>query len=271
MSKILDPPYVYFSGDNVEKHTKAQHYIAIQQKLTERAIELMKLDVDYPPLILDIGCGSGIGGEMINGKGGIFVGVDIAPEMLMAALEEKDVPYNSFVRCDAGAGVPFRPGVFDGAVGIDVLRWILQPIPEGETVPKRLRKFFESVHGSLCCGGKAIFNFHPDTPDQAELLSSTATMCGFAGGIQIDFPNSSKAKVHWLVLEVGGAVSNAESSDIVVGCRNVESFQKPRHNHEHKGFNKKEWIIKKKERQRLLGVKVAHDSKYTGRSRRRWI
>jgi hypothetical protein len=36
-------------------------------------------------------------------------------------------------------------------------------------------------------------------------------------------------------------------------------------------FNRKEWIIKKKAMQRKLGQKVANNSKYTGRSRRRWI
>jgi hypothetical protein len=38
-----------------------------------------------------------------------------------------------------------------------------------------------------------------------------------------------------------------------------------------KRFNRKEWIIKKNAMQRKLGQKVANDSKYTGRSRRRWI
>ena len=272
MNKILDPPYEYFNNDFIDKNSKSVHYISIQKKLTERAIELMNLDLSYPPIILDLGSGLGIGGEVINSNGGIFVGVDISTFMLMHVAEEPEVVYNSFIRADCGSSIPVRPGVFDAAIGIDLLRWLLIPMPNSEPVSKRLRKFFESVHASLCCGGKAIFNFHPETPDQAELISTLSTQCGFAGGIQIDFPNSNKSKVHWLVLEVGGHITNSvQSNGPVVGCRYIPSFNRPDHNSKKKGNTKKEWIIKKKERQKLLGKKVANDSKYTGRSRRRWI
>ncbi|OHT13835.1 putative methyltransferase WBSCR22 like protein [Tritrichomonas foetus] len=272
-SKIEDPPYIYYTEENVDKATANVHYVSVQRQLTERALELIELDNStIPPMVLDVGCGTAISGQLFVENNINFVGVDIAPMMLLNAI--KIVPPqtpNSFVRADAGQGLPFRAGVFDAAIGIDIIRWLFANYDGCEPSPKRLRNFFESLHGALRCGARAIFNFHPETTDQAELLSSIATRCGFGGGIHTDFPNSTKARVHWLVLEVGGVMPDAVDEPFSLGgCLNVDSAHH-RRSGKKKGFNKVEWIKKKKERQRLLGKKVANDSKYTGRSRRRWI
>ena len=270
-SKIEVPPEIYYSGENADKATDNPHYVQIQRKLTERAMELIDVDSGNSQLILDVGCGTSISGQVFSENGHFFVGVDIAPEMLLRSLQI--IPGstgNQFLRADVGAGLPFRAGVFDCAIGIDVIRWLLANYDGCDPVPKRLKRFFETLHGALRCGGKAIFNFHPETSEQAEMLSSIATKCGFGGGIHTDFPNSNKAKVHWLLLEVGGvSPDQVDEQFTAYGCVNVDAF-KPRHQKK-KGFNRVEWIKKKKERQRLLGKKVANDSKYTGRSRRRWI
>lgn len=50
--------------------------------MTYRALELLNLPEDEPKLILDIGCGSGLSGEILEEYGHTWVGVDIAPSML---------------------------------------------------------------------------------------------------------------------------------------------------------------------------------------------
>lgn len=50
--------------------------------MTYRALELLNLPKDEPAFLLDIGCGSGLSGEILDEAGYIWAGVDIAPSML---------------------------------------------------------------------------------------------------------------------------------------------------------------------------------------------
>jgi len=50
--------------------------------MTYRALELLNLPPDEPCFLLDIGCGSGLSGEILDEAGYIWTGVDIAPSML---------------------------------------------------------------------------------------------------------------------------------------------------------------------------------------------
>ncbi len=54
--------------------------------MTYRALELLNLPPDEPAMLLDIGCGSGLSGEILDEEGYIWTGVDIAPSMLGASL-----------------------------------------------------------------------------------------------------------------------------------------------------------------------------------------
>ena len=50
--------------------------------MTYRALELLNLPPDESAFLLDIGCGSGLSGEILDDEGYIWTGVDIAPSML---------------------------------------------------------------------------------------------------------------------------------------------------------------------------------------------
>jgi SAM-dependent methyltransferase len=54
--------------------------------MTDRALELLNLPDAFPSYILDIGCGSGLSGEVLSESGHVWVGCDIAPSMLQIAL-----------------------------------------------------------------------------------------------------------------------------------------------------------------------------------------
>lgn len=55
--------------------------------MTYRALELLNLLPDQPAFLLDIGCGSGLSGEILDEEGYIWTGVDISPSMLGESTE----------------------------------------------------------------------------------------------------------------------------------------------------------------------------------------
>lgn len=54
----------------------------VQAEMTHRALELLALPEDESAFVLDIGCGSGLSGELLEEDGHVWVGVDVAPSML---------------------------------------------------------------------------------------------------------------------------------------------------------------------------------------------
>lgn len=54
----------------------------IQADMTYRALELLNIPPEEPAFLLDIGCGSGLSGEILDEEGYVWIGVDIAPSML---------------------------------------------------------------------------------------------------------------------------------------------------------------------------------------------
>ena len=55
---------------------------SIQAEMADRAVELLNLPSDRPCFLLDIGCGSGLSGEVLDEDGHFWVGFDISPSML---------------------------------------------------------------------------------------------------------------------------------------------------------------------------------------------
>ena len=68
---------------------------------------------------------------------------------------------------------------------------------------RRLTKFFQSLYDSLHRGARAVLQFYPESPRQLEMITNAALRCGFTGGVLVDFPNSTKAKKHFLVIDAG--------------------------------------------------------------------
>lgn len=90
--------------------------------MTYRALELLNLpESSTPSFLLDIGCGSGLSGEILEEAGHLWVGCDVAPSMLEVALE-REVEGDLFLQ-DIGQGFGFRPGTFDGAI-----RWVVSAL-----------------------------------------------------------------------------------------------------------------------------------------------
>ena len=129
--------------------------------------------------------------------------------------------------------------------------------------------------------------FYPETADQAVLISETATKVGFAGGVVVDYPNSAKAKKHYLVLSFDRSAASRPARGLT-NNQGVQEQQQQNQQQQHvtvgsmidpgmskktkpirkkKGVKTKEWIVHKKETQRKKGKDVRPDTKYTARRR----
>ncbi|XP_013142433.1 PREDICTED: probable 18S rRNA (guanine-N(7))-methyltransferase isoform X2 [Papilio polytes] len=242
--------------------------IDIQAQMTERCIELLVLPEETPCLLLDIGCGSGLSGTVLEENGHLWIGLDISSAMLDVALERETE--GDLVLADMGDGVPFKPGSFDGAVSVSALQWLFNADKKSHQPIKRLYNFFSSLYASLSRSARAVFQFYPENESQLELLTSQAMKAGFYGGVVIDYPNSAKAKKFFLVLMTGGSAPLPQA----LGVDEENSLQvKYARREASKGArgkplkNTRAWLLEKKERRRKQGKETKPDTKYTGRKR----
>ena len=175
--------------------------INIQTQLARRALEILAIPKGRNKLLLDIGCGSGISGNVLGAHDHAWVGLDISKAMLEVAMErevEGDV-----IHSDMGHGFGFRPGMFDGAISISAIQWLCSAEKSSQNPWKRCNKFFQSLYACLVKGARCAFQFYPSSPQQAEMITNAALKNGFTGGLIVDFPNSKKAKKFFLFLMAG--------------------------------------------------------------------
>ncbi|KAK7196813.1 methyltransferase-like protein [Novymonas esmeraldas] len=291
--ELENPPEVFYNATEARKYTVSTRVRTIQREMTLRALELLNLPKDEAAtaaglnrsaLLLDIGSGSGLSGDVLTEQGHVWMGVDISRDMLHIAKEDELNYYDmgaaqkaaaaaeeathltssssnarfdtSHVRwglvssssdgdaaesgtdqdddgssegedpeevgndsgahgestgprmvevlqSDIGAGLPFRPGTFDGCISISVLQWLCHSTKKGEVPQRRLMALFQSLYNALRRGAKAIFQFYPSDSGQVHMITRAAMKCGFNGGVVVDFPHSARAKKYYLVLQAG--------------------------------------------------------------------
>jgi len=277
----IAPPEFYYNDTEAKKYATNSHIQKVQTALTERALELLNLP-DGPHYLLDIGCGSGLSGEVLEDNGHVWVGVDISPSMLNIAVD-REVEGDVFLS-DMGQGLFFRPGIFDGAISISAVQWLCNADKREHVgrIGERLRHFFNSLYRSLKRGGRAVIQLYPETPEQLEMITNAALKCGFTGGVLIDFPNSTKSKKYFICLFAGPPDPNQpqpralgdediqanDTETVTYVNKTGKGYKRGDH---HDGVKSKAWIQRKKERQRLQGKDVRPDSKYTGRRRNKFF
>ncbi|GAM17000.1 hypothetical protein SAMD00019534_001750 [Acytostelium subglobosum LB1] len=268
-------PEIFYDETESRKYSSNSRIIEIQSVMAERAYELLAIPEDKTGLLLlDIGCGSGISGDVVTDHGHEWIGCDISKDMLDVSVE-REVEGDVILR-DMGQGLPFRPGSFDGAISISAVQWLCNAEKSHHNPRKRLQVFFQSLFSVLTRGGKAILQFYPENAAQIEMITSAAMRCGFTGGLLIDFPNSTKAKKYFLVLFTGANASMPQAKGVggeieeeSGGVKYVNRKSEHRRGGKRGGLKvkTKEWIKGKKDRQRHQGKEVKADSVYTGRKR----
>lgn len=199
--ELVAPPDIFYNKAEASKYyfnSRMQH---IQRKMAERAYELLNLPPVSGLTFLDIGCGSGLSGQVLEKKGHHWVGVDISGDMLNVARERK--VKGELVHLDIGDGLPFRPATFDGAISVSTLQWLCNADKSHHVPQRRLRKFFTTLYGCLRRGARAVFQFYPQDRSQLQFITNEATRVGFTGGVVIDYPHSTRAKKYFLCLFAG--------------------------------------------------------------------
>lgn len=178
-----------------------------------------------------------------------------------------------------GTGLPFRPATFDACISISALQWLCYSNSAAQVPKRRLMRFFSSLYSVLKKSARAVLQFYPETAEQAVLISECATAVGFGGGIVVDYPNSAKAKKHYLVLSCDRTAKRQMPQGLTgdeTAARHVRVAASAGNNNKKKqipirkkkgGIKTKEWIVHKKETQRQKGKTVRPDSKYTARRR----
>jgi 18S rRNA (guanine1575-N7)-methyltransferase len=243
--------------------------------MTHRALELLNLTC--PSMILDIGCGSGLSGEILSSvepeDGGphIWVGMDISASMLDVALQ-RDVE-GDLLLADIGQGIPFRPGSFDAAISISAIQWLCNAESSDVSPQGRLSRFFNGLYASLKRGGMAVCQFYPKNEAQRSMISGAAIKAGFGAGVLEDDPETKNSKLYLVLTVGGGNIGENGSSDItgvVKGMDGVDVYDARRKSKDVRRKEKKgskSWILRKKEQMEKKGKVVKATSKYTGRKR----
>ncbi|ODV66902.1 S-adenosyl-L-methionine-dependent methyltransferase [Hyphopichia burtonii NRRL Y-1933] len=260
----LAPPEVFYNDTESFKYTSSTRVQHIQAKMTLRALELLNLESDTPHFILDLGCGSGLSGEILTEEGYNWVGMDISPNMLATGLD-REVEGDLFLS-DLGNGVPFRAGTFDAAISISAIQWLCNADSSNVDPKKRLLTFFNTLYASLKRGGKFVAQFYPMNDAQTESILDAAKVAGFGGGLIIDDPESKRHKKFYLVLTAGQSERTINLSGAQMDAPEVK--KKMNKKLMKKLESKKEFINRKKDIMRKRGRTVAHDSKFTARKRR---
>ncbi|ENN71752.1 hypothetical protein YQE_11572, partial [Dendroctonus ponderosae] len=262
----IAPPEIFYNEDEAKKYTQNSRIMEIQEQMSERAIELLLLPEGAPSLVLDIGCGSGISGSILEENGHYWVGMDISSAMLDVAVERE--VEGDLLLTDMGQGCPFRAGAFDGAISISALQWLCNADKSHHRPVQRLYKFFSTLFACLSRSARAVLQFYPENGAQMELVTSQAMKAGFFGGVVVDYPNSTKAKKFYLVLMTGGSVALPKGLGTEGASDGVDYARRDRAKNLRKPLKSvRSWIQEKKERRRRQMKKVRPDSKYTGRKR----
>lgn len=267
------PPDLYYNDKESRAYTTSSRIQHIQSSMTNRALELLNLTT--PSFILDIGCGSGLSGEILssNDPSHTWVGLDISSSMLAVAKLERDVE-GDLMLGDMGQGLPFRPGSFDAAISISAIQWLCnaETAHESEAPDRRLKRFFNGLYVALRRGGMAVMQFYPKDKLQRDMISAAAIKAGFGAGILEDDGGTKNAKLY-LVCTVGGgditgAVRGMDGVDVEDnrGARSAKNGRARQGAGDVKGS--KAWILRKKDQMEKKGKVVKASSKFTGRKRR---
>jgi 18S rRNA (guanine1575-N7)-methyltransferase len=245
--ELQGPPDVYYNSENARRYDETSRVVEIQQQLAQRCLQM--IEVESPALILDVGCGTGWSGSVLSENGHSWVGIDISSNMLDVLRQKEDL--SNMIRGDIGNGVPFSPGVFDGAISASCIQWLFQSYSKDQEPIQRIKRFFVSLFSAMKRGSRVALQFYLESEKQRDILKTQALRAGFNGGFIIDNPGTRQAK-YFLLLECG---TNKKNS-VCYEARNIKKAETHR-----------EYVLKKKERRRRKGFDVPNDSKYSGRKR----
>jgi SAM-dependent methyltransferase len=100
----------------------AQHYSQGRQGYPDEVIASIVAGLPPNPLILDVGCGTGIGTRQLVSAGATAIGSDIDPELLQAALTTSPAAAYCVAYTEK---LPFSDAVFDAITAFGAFHWFM--------------------------------------------------------------------------------------------------------------------------------------------------
>lgn len=158
----------------------------IQERILARALDLMG-PLAEGAAVLDAGCGTGFGMELLAKAGFRVEGLDVSEDMLKIAKEKGLSVKKGDLR-----DIPFKTAEFDAIVSISALQWV--PFAQRKKVAKEFWRVLKE-------GGKAAVQFYPKSEDEMTRTGSLFKRQGFAGRIQIDGEDVPRKRKVFLLLE----------------------------------------------------------------------
>uniref|UniRef100_A0A7S1X296 Methyltransferase type 11 domain-containing protein n=1 Tax=Tetraselmis chuii TaxID=63592 RepID=A0A7S1X296_9CHLO len=158
----------FYEGEEVSRYSRCSQTVLIQRELTLRALELLELKAFCRdnPLLLDVGCGSGLSGRVLSERGMTWLGTDISMSMLTHLAVNERQEGSSTLECgyalsDAGQGLPFRENVFSHAISISAVQWLCYRSGDDmEVNRKALRLLFADLRRVLVVHGRAVLQLY---------------------------------------------------------------------------------------------------------------
>ncbi|MBI5224824.1 methyltransferase domain-containing protein [Candidatus Micrarchaeota archaeon] len=164
----------------------------IQSKILLRGLQL----VNFPSnsKLLDVGCGTGLGMEILKELGFKVQGIDVSPDLLKIAKAKKLKVMLGDMR-----KMPIKDLQFDGIVSISALQWVIGK--DGAEGKRDVQVVADEFFRVLTPKGKAIIQFYPKSEDEAMHAGKAFKIAGFKATLQIDNENNAKKRKVYLLLE----------------------------------------------------------------------
>lgn len=184
----------YFSGKVLSNYAKSKSLMRIQEKITERALELLELK-DKNLLILDAGSGPGFTSIYLQEVGYQVVALDIIPDFLYFY----DIKELNPILSDM-CFLPFQKNTFDAIISISALQWIYRDL-NNEIRRNKLIQLAKNTEKILKPNSKAIFQFYPKNNLIMEAVGKIfAENTNLSGHFIIDNPDNPKKRRIFILL-----------------------------------------------------------------------
>ena len=193
--ELYDRVSDYYRGEILKRYANSKSLMRIQEKITLRALELLKLK-NKDSLILDAGCGPGFAAIYLKEIGYRTVALDLISEFLYYY----DLKYLNPIISDM-CFPPFKPNSFDAIISISALQWIYRNLVDNQMhlMLKNLSKAFFQI---LKPKGRAIFQFYPKNKKIMESIGKLIVEnTAFNGNFIVDNPYRPKKRKIYLLLK----------------------------------------------------------------------
>ena len=192
--EIYDKVSDYFRGEVLSYYAKSKSLMRIQERITERALELLELK-EKKLLILDAGSGPGFASIYLREIGYQVVALDIISNFLYFY----DIKELNPIISDM-CFLPFKKNTFDAIISISALQWIYRDLND-EIMRNRLIQLAKITEKILKSRSKAIFQFYPKNNLIMEAVGKIfAENTNLNGRFIIDNPDNPKRRLIFILL-----------------------------------------------------------------------